>query len=146
MVCLGNICRSPLAEGIMKAQIELNNLDWEVDSAGTSSYHEGEKPDRRSVQVAREHGLDITNQRAQQFQAAHLDQYDLIFAMDAQNNRDILSLATTTDQKEKVKLILNMVDPGQNQGVPDPYWDDNGFEKVYQMLDLACEKIIEKYK
>jgi len=146
MVCLGNICRSPLAEGIMKTKVKENNLDWIVESAGTGSWHIGKLPDSRSIDVANNHGLDITDQRARQFNASDLDTYDLIFAMDASNYQDITRLANNNSQKEKIHMIMNMATPGMNQGVPDPYWGNDGFENVYQMLDLACEKVIEKYK
>lgn len=145
MVCLGNICRSPLAEGIMKTKVKENNLDWLVESAGTGSWHVGKLPDSRSIDVANNHGLDITDQRARQFTGADLDAYDLIFAMDASNYQDIIRLATSESQKEKVHMIMNMAHPGMNQGVPDPYWGNDGFENVYQMLDLACGKVIEKH-
>jgi protein-tyrosine phosphatase len=144
MVCLGNICRSPLAEGIMLQKIKDNALDWEVDSAGTSGWHIGELPDSRSIETAKQHGLDITYQRSRQLKASDLNDFDLILAMDSSNYSNILRLATTTAQKEKVKLILNYAYPGQNRAVPDPYYD-GGFEKVYQMLDLACAKLLESH-
>lgn len=145
MVCLGNICRSPLAEGIMKEKIKTAGLDWEVDSAGTGSWHAGNLPDRRSIAVAKNHQLNIRDQRARQFEASDLDYYDLIFAMDSSNYQDICRLAKTDAQKQKVQLIMNMASPGMNQGVPDPYWGTDGFENVYQMLDLACGKVVEQY-
>jgi protein-tyrosine phosphatase len=146
MVCLGNICRSPLAEGIMKAKIKDAGLDWQVDSAGTGSWHIGKLPDSRSIDVAAKHGLDLTDQRAQQFKARHLEEFDLIFAMDSSNYQNILKLATNSKQKDKVQLMMNMADEGRNQSVPDPYWDDDGFEQVYQMLDRACAGVLEKYR
>ncbi len=145
MVCLGNICRSPLAEGIMKAKIEENNLDWEVDSAGTGSWHVGNLPDIRSIKVGKTHGIDITDQQARQFTKSDFEKFDLIFAMDASNYQNIVRMSNNEDQKNKVHLIMNMVNPGMNQTVPDPYYGDDGFENVYQMLDLACGKVIEKY-
>ncbi len=145
MVCLGNICRSPLAEGILKEKAKAKGLDWQVDSAGTSGYHAGELPDSRSIAVAKNHDLDITDQRSQQFLASDLDEYDLVFAMDASNYQNIVRMAHNDSQKGKVHLIMNMASPGMNQGVPDPYWGNDGFENVYQMLDLACDKIIEQF-
>lgn len=145
MVCLGNICRSPLAEGILSHKVAKRQLDWQVDSAGTGSWHVGEAPDPRSVAVAAKYNIDITRQQARQFKAADLDDYDLVFAMDSSNFRNILKLANTQTQEDKVAMIMNLVQPGYNQNVPDPYYDSNGFEQVYQMLDEACEKIIEKY-
>ena len=145
MVCLGNICRSPLAEGIMKAKIKAAGLDWQVDSAGTGSWHVGKLPDSRSIDVAAKYGIDLTDQRAQQFQAKDFDKFDLIFAMDSSNYQNILKLAANEQQKTKVHLMMNMADPGRNQGVPDPYWDDDGFEQVYQMLDRACAGVLDRY-
>lgn len=146
MVCLGNICRSPLAEGIMKAKIKTHQLDWTVDSAGTGSWHIGELPDSRSIKVADENGIDIRDQRARQFKAKDLNRFDLILAMDSSNYQNIIRLAQNKEQKEKVKMIMNFVQPGYNQNVPDPYWGNDGFGKVYQMLDKACDKIIEAYR
>lgn len=146
MVCLGNICRSPLAEGIMKEKVQSAGLDWEVDSAGTGSWHVGDLPDPRSIEVAKKYGIDITSQRARKFKPADLDEYDLIFAMDSSNYQNIVRHSVSKEQEEKVHLIMNMAQPGINQSVPDPYWDDNGFENVFQMLEEACEKVIEKYK
>ena len=145
MVCLGNICRSPLAEGIMKKKIEEKGFDWQVDSAGTGSWHSGERPDRRSIAVAKKHGIDITGQRARQFTAADLDRFDLVLAMDSSNYTDIRRHAVSEGQKEKVRLIMDFLAPGANQNVPDPYWDDDGFEKVFQMLDKACDKILMSF-
>lgn len=144
MVCLGNICRSPLAEGILKSKLQSAGLDWEVDSAGTSGWHSGEGPDRRSVLIAEKYGIDITDQRSRKVRSIDYTDFDLIYAMDEQNYRDLLQLATDEDQR-KIRMILNESHPGENRNVPDPYWDDNGFEKVFQMLDRACEVIVEKY-
>lgn len=146
MVCLGNICRSPLAEGILKQKIQENNLDWKIDSAGTGSWHIGELPDRRSIDVANKFGINITDQRARKFVAKDLEEFDIVFAMDSSNYQHIIRKANSNEQEQKVALIMNMANPNQNQAVPDPYWDNNGFEKVYWMLDKACEAIIEKYK
>lgn len=146
MVCLGNICRSPLAEGIMKHQLSERQLDWEVDSAGTSHWHVGERPDPRSISTAQQHGLDISHQQARQLQPEDLQDYDLILAMDQSNYHDVISLARKPEEREKVKTILSYV-PGQSdQNVPDPYWDDNGFEQVYGMLEEACERVLEAHR
>lgn len=146
MVCLGNICRSPLAEGIMQSKIDKYGLNWEVASAGTGAYHVGKLPDSRSIQVARQHNIDITYQRAQQFQAADFDYYDFIFAMDSSNFQNINRLAKREKDKEKVHLIMNTLSPIRNENVPDPYWGEFGFEKVYEMLDRATDAILDKYK
>lgn len=143
MVCLGNICRSPLAEGILKKQVQDKGLDWEVDSAGTSGWHIGELPDQRSIATAKEHGIDITEQRSRQLKAVDLEEFDLILAMDTSNYNDIRRL-TDTEDSTKVKMILNFAYPKENRSVPDPYYE-GGFEGVFQLLDKACGKIIEEY-
>lgn len=141
MVCLGNICRSPLAEGIMKREIDQRKLDWQVDSAGTGGWHVGEQPDSRSIEIAQKNGIDITQQRSQKLQASDLDKYDLILAMDTSNYQDILRLANTPTQRNKVKMIMNYVNPNHNESIPDPYYND-GFPKVYAMLTKACKGIV----
>ena len=142
MVCLGNICRSPLAEGILKHKVRQNGLDWTVDSAGTGFWHTGELPDRRSITVARKYGIDITDQRARQFQPADFERFDRILVMDTQNRRDVLRHARHDEHRAKVQLILDYLYPGQDESVPDPYYDDNGFEEVFRMLDEACDKLL----
>ena len=123
MVCLGNICRSPLAEGILKHYIKREKLDWFVDSAGTGAWHIGRK-----------------------IRSSDFEEFDVIFAMDSSNYNDLQRYALDDEEKEKIKFILNETKPNQNNSVPDPYWDDNGFEKVYQMLDIACKSFIEKHR
>jgi protein-tyrosine phosphatase len=145
MVCLGNICRSPLAQGILERKIKERGLDWEVDSAGTGHWHLGEQPDPRSIDIAEQYGLDIRQQRARQLQSADLDDYDLILAMDRSNYNDIRNKAFSPAQEQKVKMILDFVHPGEDRNVPDPYWNDEGFEKVYHMLEEACEGVINAY-
>ncbi len=145
MVCLGNICRSTLAEGILADKIAKKGLDWEVDSAGTGGWHVGNLPDYRSIAVAQKYGIDLTNQRARQLQSADLEDFDLIFAMDSSNFSDIKRKATNEQQINKIHLIRNLVSPDENRSVPDPYYDDDGFEEVYFVLDEACNKILEKY-
>jgi protein-tyrosine phosphatase len=145
MVCLGNICRSPLAEGILRHKIQQHQLDWIVDSAGTGSWHVGEKPDVRSIKIAMEKGIDITTQRARQFTKADFLQFDYIFVMDSSNYRNVVRLADSEASKQKVELIMNFVRPKMNINVPDPYWDDNGFEGVFDMLDKACDVFIQQY-
>lgn len=145
MVCLGNICRSPLAEGILKHKVRQRGLDWTVDSAGTGSWHAGELPDQRSIATARQYGIDITDQRARQFQPADFERFDRIFVMDTQNRRDVLRLARNDEHRAKVQLILDLTDPGEDRSVPDPYYDDDGFEQVFQMLDAACDKFLNEF-
>jgi len=143
MVCLGNICRSPLAEGILMSKTFLKNI--EVDSAGTGNYHVGGLPDKRSIAIAKEYNIDITDQRARQFSVADFDNFDVIYAMDTSNHRDILRIARNEDDKKKVKLILNEVFPDENLDVPDPYMGGkHGFATVYVMLEQVCEIIANK--
>jgi protein-tyrosine phosphatase len=146
MVCLGNICRSPLAEGILAHKISRHGLPWTVDSAGTGNWHVGQGPDPRSVAVAEQNGIDISGQRARQFRADDFDRFDYILVMDAQNLRDVLRHAKTDEHRSKVRLMLDYTHPGQNRGVPDPYYDDDGFTEVYQLLDAACERLIEELR
>lgn len=144
MVCLGNICRSPLAEGIMKEKLNKYGIIAEVDSAGTNSYHIGEEPDTRSLEIANKYGIDISYQRARAFTKNDFENFDLIFAMDRQNYLNILKLAETNEHRAKVEIILNRLHPGQDNEVPDPYYGGkDGFEHVYQLLDACCEQIAQ---
>jgi protein-tyrosine phosphatase len=143
MVCLGNICRSPLAEGILAHKAKKLGLDWIIDSAGTGGWHKGELPDSRSIRIARQYGIDITNQRARQFTAADFQHFDLIFAMDTQNHANMVKLAKSPTEIKKVHLLLDLTYPNENRNVPDPYYDDQGFEHVFQLIDSACEVLIE---
>ena len=142
-VCLGNICRSPLADGILRRKVAENKLNIEVDSCGTAGYHIGEKPDSRMIQTAKNRGTDISFLRARQFSKADFDYFDSIFVMDKENYKNIIALTTKESQKEKVKLILNEINPKNNDEVPDPYYGgQNGFDHVYDLLDLATDKIL----
>ena len=145
MVCLGNICRSPLAEGILQSKLDANFFS--VDSAGTAAYHIGELPDQRSIAVAKKYGIDISNQRARKFDIKDFIEFDVIYAMDKENYQNICSLAKNNTELQKVKMILDEVKLSQNLSVPDPYYGgDDGFQNVYQLLDEACEKISKNYK
>lgn len=137
MVCLGNICRSPLAHGIMERLTAENSLDWFVDSAGTGSWHIGHAPDRRSVAVGRKYGVDLSAQRAQHFTTELFDRYDRIFVMDRQNMKDVLRLAESEQDRDKVSLFL------EDDIVPDPYYDDAMFEPVYEMIEKRCHELIK---
>lgn len=148
MVCLGNICRSPLAEGLLSAKLPKDKFF--VDSAGTGAYHIGRQPDQRSVDTAQKKGLDISNQKARQFTSRDFEDFDYIFVMDNTNYDDVIELAKNENHKKKVQLILNELFPGDNVDVPDPYYGlQNGFDMVYEMLDETCDilskKLIEKH-
>ena len=145
MVCLGNICRSPLAEGILASKLPAEHFT--IDSAGTGNYHIGKKPDHRSIAIAKEKGLDISKQKARQFTSRDFSDYDYIYAMDGSNFQNILAVAPDAASKSKVKIILNELFPNENVDVPDPYFGlENGFEIVYKMLDEVCEIISENLK
>jgi protein-tyrosine phosphatase len=158
MVCLGNICRSPMAHGLLQHKAEQLKLDWEIDSAGFSGYHEGDLPDPRSIACMKRHGIDITYQRSRPILYEDLFYYDHIFVMDKSNLRDVQQLArTSTEQrprfqarkdKANIALVMSLVDEQQPEEVPDPYFghSDAGFELVYEMLDRATNQLIEKYQ
>src|SRR5690606_3200984 len=140
MVCLGNICRSPLAKGILKSK--LKSEVFFVDSAGTGAWHAGELPDKRSIAVAKKYGIDLTTQRSRQFCLDDFSAFDYIYVMDKSNYENVCRLAPNDEAKKKVQLILNEYHPDKNMEVPDPYYGgDNGFDDVYNMLNEACEKI-----
>jgi len=140
-VCLGNICRSPLAEGVMKHKIEELGYDFEVDSAGTSNWHVGEPPDSRGIIVASNHGIDISKQRARQFEINDFDSFDYIIAMDKSNYTNLLNLARHSNDSKKIKLYMNLAYTDNKMDVPDPYYD-NRFEEVFELLNEATGKII----
>ena len=138
MICMGNICRSPLAEGILKRLVKQEELDWEVDSAGTGNWHVGEHPDYRARRVARDHDIDISNQTCRQFIIEDFDKFDLIFAMDKYNLANIWSQARHKDDRRKVKLLLG------DKEVPDPYYS-NMFDYAYELIEEGCKNIITTY-
>ena len=143
MVCLGNICRSPLAEGILKSKTK--NL--EVDSAGTAGYHIGKQPDIRSIDIAKKNDINLTSQRARQFSTRDFDDFDKIYAMDNDNYSKIISLARSQKDMDKVDLILNEIYPKEYKSVPDPYYGgDEGFQNIYNLLETSCEVIAKKYE
>lgn len=146
MVCLGNICRSPLAEGIMLHLIEKQNLTITVDSAGTSNYHIGENPDKRTIANAKKHGIDLSPLIARQFTVSDFDDFDKIFVMDKSNLSNVLALAQSKDHKSKVDLLLNISHPNQDHEVPDPYFGgEQGFEEVFQLVYTACNTFINNH-
>lgn len=145
MVCLGNICRSPMAEGVLRARIEHAGKKAIVDSAGTSDYHIGESPDFRAIRTLEKRGIDISGLSARQFTAKDFDEFDFIYAMDASNLMNILSLARNDDDRKKVSLILNESHPGSNRSVPDPYYGGmEGFDEVYDLLNEVSTIILSK--
>ena len=148
MVCLGNICRSPLAEGILTSK--LPEEKFVVDSAGTGSWHIGHSPDERSIAIAKKYKLDISRQKGRQFSPNDFDEFDYIYVMDNHNYSDVIHLSKNQAQKDKVELILNELFPNENVDVPDPYYGlEDGFDYVYKMLNEVCDiiakKLIEKH-
>jgi protein-tyrosine phosphatase len=145
MVCLGNICRSPIAEGILKSKLIKKGIKAQVDSAGVLSYHSGESPDQRAVEISKQFNIDISMQKARQFRSSDLEEFDLIFTMDIPVHKEIIQMAENNKQIEKVKLLLEFSGHFDNCEVPDPYYGGReGFEKVFRLLDQACEKVAEK--
>lgn len=144
MVCLGNICRSPLAQAILESKVDSEKV--EVDSAGTSDYHVGHLPDERSLNTGKRFQLDLSKQRGRQFKVSDFDEFDYIFVMDRSNYQDVLSLARNEADKAKVSMILDKVSPNENREVPDPYYGkgEEGFLKVYELLNAACDQIAQE--
>lgn len=146
MVCLGNICRSPLAHGILQHKVENLGLNASIDSAGTNGFHNGEFPDSRSMEIALVNGIDISYQRSRQIERRDIEEYDLIYVMDSSNYNNVLDMTSSEEEAQKVKMIMNELEPGRNINVPDPYYGgSDGFRNVYEMLDQVTDKIIEKY-
>ena len=145
MVCLGNICRSPLAEGILKHKVKAAGLNWQIDSAGTNGYHIGEAPHRLSQKVAKLNGIDICDQKARQFSKEDFDRYDKIYALADDVVDEIKWIAKEKYDPKKVDLLLNELHPGQNLSVPDPwYGPEPGYHEVYKIIEAACDAIINK--
>jgi len=145
MVCLGNICRSPIAEGLLRHKIRALNLDVETDSAGTAGHHIGSKPDHRMMDTAAKYGVDISDLRARQFQASDLETFDYVFAMDKENQLNMQALAKNETQRNKVKLFLEQVNYSDLSEVPDPYYGDQAaFEFVFNLLDEATDTFINQ--
>jgi len=145
MVCLGNICRSPLAEGILRSKLQKSEFKAMVDSAGTSSYHVGEMADPRSIEVARKFGIDITDHRSRQITRRDFDQFDLIYAMDNSNFRNICNLARNESDLAKVRLFLDVIEPGGMLEVPDPYYSGkDGFVNVFRLIEKASDAIVDE--
>ena len=143
MVCLGNICRSPLAHGILESKLPEDA--FYVDSAGTANYHVGDAPDHRSIAVAKSNGIDISGQRGRQFKVSDFDTFDYIYVMDQSNFENVVKLARNTNDIAKVKLLLEVDDSLENKWVPDPYYGDiSDFQNVFQLLEKACNSLSKR--
>jgi protein-tyrosine phosphatase len=146
MVCLGNICRSPLAEGILQDKAFKAGLNWSIESAGTNQYHTGDAPHPLSQKVAKLNGIDISNQRARRFVAEDFEIYDKIYALAGDVVDDMRHIAKKKMDETKVDLLMNELYPGMNMDVPDPYYGaEPGYHEVYKMIDKVCDAIIDKY-
>jgi len=146
-VCLGNICRSPLADGLLRKKVQEQGLVVEVDSSGTASYHVGEAPDARMIATAKKFGTDISFLRGRQFVKQDFREFDLIYVMDKSNYTNVVRLASNQDDISKVSLLLNELSPNSNEEVPDPYYGcQRDFDYVYELLDQATATVIEKIK
>lgn len=146
-VCLGNICRSPVAEGIMLHLKEKHNLAMEIDSAGTASYHIGEAPDARTITNAKKNGVDLSKLRARQFKTSDFEAFDHIYVMDQNNLRNVLSQAKTDADRKKVDLFLNTLYPNKNLEVPDPYYgSEKHFEEVFQLVYKTCDNLRQRFE
>jgi protein-tyrosine phosphatase len=139
MVCLGNICRSPLAHGIMEDLVKQKGLNWEIDSAGTGGWHVGQPPDNRSIRIAKKYGLDISMQSCRKFDVLDFEKFDQILVMDYNNMKDVRALARNEEEQNKISLFL------KDAIVPDPYHDDDLFDPVYQMIDKRCREFLVKF-
>lgn len=147
MVCLGNICRSPIAEGILSSKAIEAGLDWEIDSAGTESYHIGEPPHKNSVLTCKENGIDISQQRARRLQIADFEKFDIIYALATDVYEEIAAIVKDANKMKKVKLILSEIYPDEKKSVKDPYYGvKKDYEEVFALLEKTCEAIIQKYR
>ena len=145
MICLGNICRSPLAEGILQHKAWKAGLNWSVESAGTEAFHVGEPPHRLSQKVAKLNGVDISNQRSRKFMKDDMLNFDKIYVMDEENYAEVKRISKELWKEKKVELLLNVCHPGENNCVPDPwYGNEDGYHKVYEMIDKGCEEIVRR--
>jgi len=147
MVCLGNICRSPMADGLMRKKVADHNLDVVVDSAGTGDWHVGHSPDSRMMETAKRNGVPIDELRGRQFKVADFDEFDRIFVMDKSNFANVTKLARDEKDTQKVEMFLNLTHPGKDIEVPDPYFGgDEGFQEVFEMLDAGTDVLLKELK
>lgn len=147
MVCLGNICRSPLAEGILQQKVATHNLNWVVESAGTNGFHVGEAPHKFSQKVAKKYGVDISKQISRQFFATDFDNFDKIYVMAKDVLDDVKKIAGNKFDENKIDYFLNELNENTNENVPDPwYGNEDGYEIVYKLIDNTCDAIIKNFK
>jgi protein-tyrosine phosphatase len=145
MVCLGNICRSPLAEGVLQAKAKAMQLDWIVESAGTNGFHDGEAPHKLSQKVAAKHGVDISKQISRKFVAADFERYDKIYVMAADVLQDVKKIAGDKFVETKIDYFLNELNVGKNEDVPDPWYGaEDGYDEVFEIIERTCQSIVSK--
>ncbi len=145
MVCLGNICRSPMAEGILRNKVQSLGFDWEIDSAGTGAYHTGAAPHIFAQKVAGLHGIDLSGLRARKFRKEDMLYFDRIYVMDSENFQDVKNISQELWRKEKTEFLLNECYPGENRGVPDPwYGKEKDFREVYNLIEKACTALLTR--
>lgn len=146
MVCLGNICRSPMAEGILQYKADMQNIKWQVESAGTANYHIGEEPHHLAQKVCRFNRIDISQHKGRQFVKEDMLHYDKIYVMDRSNYSDVKYISGHLFDENKIELLLNELHPGEDRNIPDPwYGSEDGYHEVFEMIDMACNQIINKY-
>jgi protein-tyrosine phosphatase len=147
MVCLGNICRSPLAEGILTQKAKKQNLNWKIESAGTNGFHNGEAPHKLSQKVAMKHGVDICRQISRKFVAEDFDRFDKIYVMAADVLKDVKRIAGSKFNANKIDYFLNELNKGKNEDVPDPWFGgEDGYDEVYELIEKTCEAIVRKLR
>ena len=145
MVCLGNICRSPLAEGILQQKADAAGLEWKIESAGTNGIHVGEAPHHLSQKIAKQNGINICNQRAKKFDAKDFENFDKIYVMADDVMRDVRRISREKFDTNKIDYFMNELHAGKNENVPDPWFgEEDGFIKVYDLIDKTCDAIIAK--
>jgi protein-tyrosine phosphatase len=145
-VCIGNICRSPIAEGVLQHKCNQLNLNWTIDSVGTHNYHVGEKPHTSSQQICKENGIDISNQKARQFTKSDFEKFDIIYALATDVQQTLFSKASTEEEKQKIKLLLDELYDTKGKSVKDPWYGEyDGYIDVFDEIELACEAIIKEY-
>lgn len=147
MVCLGNICRSPIAEGVMKQLIEEQGLDWSVASSGTNGFHTGEAPHRFAQKICLQNGIDISNQRANRFNYKDFQKVDIIYVMASDVYEEVMGIAKTAKDRAKVKYFLDPLFPNECRSVPDPwYGNEDGYAPVYELIQQGCKAILNQLR
>jgi protein-tyrosine phosphatase len=147
MVCLGNICRSPIAQGVLEKMVQEHGLDWEIDSAGTNGFHNGEHPHPHSVSVCAKHGIDISKQISRKITREDLDKYDHIFCMAQEVVVEMEGMFGSAIHQKPIRLLMDVVNPGKGEDVPDPWYGPaSGYQPVYDQIHRGCMAFIQEQK